>query len=97
MSRPWLLAGGMFAGAALAVFYIVRVPDAPEETADAVAWVDAPMAADARARALAAKESGIEAAREHAHKLELAEAARVAEKRRLAELVRMGDRIGRGF
>ncbi len=40
MSRPWLLAGGMLAGAALAVFYIVRVPDAPEETADAVAWVD---------------------------------------------------------
>ena len=40
MSRPWLLAGGMFAGAALAVFYIARVPDAPPQTEDAVAWVD---------------------------------------------------------
>jgi hypothetical protein len=40
MSRPWLLAGGMLAGAALAVFYIVRIPDAVEPTADAVAWVN---------------------------------------------------------
>ena len=40
MSRPWLLAGGMLAGAALAVFYIVRVPDAPPPAEDAVAWVN---------------------------------------------------------
>jgi len=40
MSRPWLLAGGMLAGAALAVFYIVRIPDAVEPTSDAVAWVN---------------------------------------------------------
>ena len=40
MSRPWLFGGGMFAGAALAVFYIVRVPDAVEPTTDAVAWVN---------------------------------------------------------
>ena len=40
MSRPWLLAGGMLVGAALAVFYIVRVPDTAEPTTDAVAWVN---------------------------------------------------------
>ena len=40
MSRPWLLAGGMLAGAVLAVFYIVRVPDAPPPFEDAVAWVN---------------------------------------------------------
>ncbi len=40
MSRPWLLAGGMLVGAALAVFYIVRVPDIAEPTTDAVAWVN---------------------------------------------------------
>jgi hypothetical protein len=40
MSRPWLFGGGMLAGAALAVFYIVRVPDAVEPTTDAVAWVN---------------------------------------------------------
>jgi len=40
MSRSWLLAGGMLVGAALAVFYIVRVPDTVEPTADAVAWVN---------------------------------------------------------
>ena len=40
MSRPWLLAGGMLVGAALAVFYIGRVPDTAEPTTDAVAWVN---------------------------------------------------------
>jgi hypothetical protein len=40
MSRVWLLAGGMLAGAAIAVFYIVRTPDAVEPTADAIAWVN---------------------------------------------------------
>lgn len=40
MSRSWLLAGGMLVGAALAVFYIVRVPDTVEPTADAIAWVN---------------------------------------------------------
>ena len=40
MSRPWLLAGGMLVGAALAVFYIVRIPDTAEPTTDAVAWVN---------------------------------------------------------
>jgi hypothetical protein len=39
MSRPWLLAGGMLVGAALAVFYIARVPDSAEPSVDAVAWV----------------------------------------------------------
>lgn len=40
MSKPWLLAGGMLAGAALAVFYIARVPDSVEPSADAIAWVN---------------------------------------------------------
>lgn len=40
MSRPWLLAVGMLAGAALAVFYIVRVPQSVEPSADAIAWVN---------------------------------------------------------
>lgn len=40
MSRSWLLAGGMLVGAALAVFYIVRVPDTVEPTADVIAWVN---------------------------------------------------------
>ena len=40
MSRPWLLVGGMLVGAALAVFYIVRLPQTAEPTADAVAWVN---------------------------------------------------------
>ncbi len=40
MTRVWFLVGGMLAGAALAVFYIVRVPDAVEPPADAVAWVN---------------------------------------------------------
>jgi hypothetical protein len=40
MSRSWLLAGGMLVGAALAVFYIVRVPDSAEPATDAVAWVN---------------------------------------------------------
>ena len=39
MSRAWLLAGGMLVGAALAVFYIVRIPDTVEPGTDAVAWV----------------------------------------------------------
>jgi hypothetical protein len=39
MNRLWLLAGGMLVGAALAVFYIVRVPDTMEPATDAVAWV----------------------------------------------------------
>jgi len=40
MSRPWLLAGGMLVGAALAVFYIVRIPDTAEPSTDTVAWVN---------------------------------------------------------
>lgn len=40
MSRPWLLALGMLAGAVLAVFYIVRVPQTTKPTTDAVAWVN---------------------------------------------------------
>lgn len=40
MSRSWLLAGGMLVGAALAVFYIVRLPEQPEPVVDAVAWVN---------------------------------------------------------
>jgi len=40
MSRPWLLAAGMLAGAVLAVFYIVRLPQAAKPTTDAVAWVN---------------------------------------------------------
>jgi hypothetical protein len=40
MNRPWLLAGGMLVGAALAVFYIVRIPDTAEPITDAVAWVN---------------------------------------------------------
>jgi hypothetical protein len=40
MNRPWLLAGGMLVGAALAVFYIVRIPETAEPTDDAVAWVN---------------------------------------------------------
>lgn len=39
MIRPWLLAGGMLAGAALAVFYIARAPETAPTSADAVAWV----------------------------------------------------------
>ena len=39
MSRTWLLLAGMLLGAALAVFYIVRLPGTIEPTADAVAWV----------------------------------------------------------
>jgi hypothetical protein len=39
MSRPWLLLGGMLLGAALAVFYLVRLPQTIEPTTDAVAWV----------------------------------------------------------
>jgi len=55
MSRPWLLAGGMLVGAALAVFYIVRVPDTAEPTTDAVAWVnDRPISRASYERALEA-------------------------------------------
>ena len=55
MSRPWLLAGGMVAGAALAVFYIVRVPDTVEPTTDAVAWVnERPISRDSYENALKA-------------------------------------------
>lgn len=55
MSRAWLLAGGMLAGAALAVFYIARVPDVDEPTGDAVAWVAGrPIPREAYENALAA-------------------------------------------
>ncbi len=39
MSRPWLLALGMLAGAGLAVFYLARLPERPDLDVDAVAWV----------------------------------------------------------
>lgn len=39
MSRSGLLLAGMLLGAGLAVFYIVRLPQTVEPTADAVAWV----------------------------------------------------------
>jgi hypothetical protein len=39
MNRPWLLAVGMLVGAALAVYFIVRLPETREPTSDAVAWV----------------------------------------------------------
>ena len=55
MSRPWLLAGGMLAGAALAVFYIVRVPDTATPSDDAVAWVNGrPIARESYENALRA-------------------------------------------
>ena len=55
MSRPWLLAGGMLAGAALAVFYMVRVPDTAAPGADAIAWVNGrPIARESYENALAA-------------------------------------------
>lgn len=55
MTRAWLLAGGMLAGAALAVFYIARVPQPAEPTADAVAWVAGrPIAREAYDNALRA-------------------------------------------
>ena len=55
MMRPWLLAGGMVAGAALAVFYILRVPEAPPPVEDAVAWVNGrPIARESYERALRA-------------------------------------------
>ncbi len=55
MSRPWLLAGGMFAGAALAVFYMVRVPDAVSPAGDVVAWVNGrPIARESYENALGA-------------------------------------------
>jgi len=40
MGRPWSLGAGMIAGALLAVFYIVRLPETPEPAMDAVAWVN---------------------------------------------------------
>jgi len=55
MSRPWLLAGGMLAGAALAVFYMARVPDTAAPAADAVAWVNGrPIARESYENALVA-------------------------------------------
>ncbi|MGB5219900.1 MAG: hypothetical protein WBN60_02655, partial [Polyangiales bacterium] len=55
MSRPWLLAGGMLAGAVLAVFYMVRVPDTVAPAEDAVAWVNGrPIARESYEKALAA-------------------------------------------
>ena len=39
MSRPWLLGLGMLAGAAIAVFYIARLPERSGLEIDAVAWV----------------------------------------------------------
>ncbi|MBW2719647.1 MAG: SurA N-terminal domain-containing protein, partial [Deltaproteobacteria bacterium] len=55
MSRAWLLAGGMLAGAAIAVFYIVRTPDAIEPTADVIAWVnDRPISGSSYENALQA-------------------------------------------
>ena len=39
MSRPWLLGVGMLVGAALAVYFIVRLPETREPAGDAVAWV----------------------------------------------------------
>jgi hypothetical protein len=55
MSRPWLLAGGMLAGAALAVFYTIRVPDAAVPEEGAVAWVNGrPIARESYENALAA-------------------------------------------
>lgn len=40
MMRPWLLAGGMLTGAALAVVYIARAPESAPMTVDVVAWVN---------------------------------------------------------
>ncbi len=40
MSRTWLLAAGMLAGAVLAVFYLIRLPESAEPGTDAVAWVN---------------------------------------------------------
>lgn len=55
MSRTWLLLGGMLAGAGLAIFYIVRLPEAPEPVTDAVAWVhDRPIARSSYESALQA-------------------------------------------
>ena len=55
MSRPWLLAGGMLLGAALAVFYMIRVPDVAVPDDDAVAWVNGrPIVRESYENALAA-------------------------------------------
>lgn len=55
MSRPWLLAGGMLTGAAVAVFYMARVPEVAEPTEDAVAWVNGrPIASESYENALRA-------------------------------------------
>jgi len=55
MSRTWLLAAGMLAGAVLAVFYLVRVPDSAEPGTDAVAWVnDRPISRESYENALQA-------------------------------------------
>jgi len=55
MTRPWLLAGGMLVGAALAVFYIARVPDSAVRVADVAVWVnDRAISRESYAAALAA-------------------------------------------
>lgn len=55
MMRPWLLAGGMLVGAALAVVYIARAPESLPPSADAVAWVhDRPISRESYENALRA-------------------------------------------
>ncbi len=55
MTRPWLLAGGMLVGAAMAVFYIARVPDKAAPVADVAVWVnDRAISGEAYEQALAA-------------------------------------------
>ena len=55
MTRPWLLAGGMLVGAAMAVFYIARVPDKAAPVADVAVWVnDRAISREAYEQALAA-------------------------------------------
>jgi hypothetical protein len=55
MNRPWLLVVGMLAGAALAVFYMVRLPESAPRVDDAVAWVgDRPISRESYESALRA-------------------------------------------
>jgi hypothetical protein len=55
MTRPWLLAGGMLVGAALAVFYIARVPDSAVAVSDVAVWVnDRPISRESYEQALSA-------------------------------------------
>ncbi len=55
MTRPWLLAGGMLVGAALAVYFIARVPDTPSAPERVAAWVnDRPISLDSYDQALEA-------------------------------------------